>query len=181
MNPRFKFYGIVLVTFAIWHSPFRWYVIPPDIQLDKYSFTKMEPFEMEARILSRKNYHWGKEADLSPVDLALGWGRMSDPKIAEQIDVSQAKRWYKWRVRDYPPIPMREIQTHSANMHMIPANDEALKSLIRLKKGMDIKLSGHLVWVSGEKGWKWQSSLTREDTGDGACEIVLVESISQIE
>ncbi|MEM7672476.1 MAG: hypothetical protein AAF212_03960 [Verrucomicrobiota bacterium] len=151
MNPRFKFYGIVILTFAIWHSSLRWHVIPPSIRLEDYAFTKMEVFELEAKILSKKNYHWGKESALAPVDLALGWGRMADPKIIDQIEVSQANRWYKLRIKDHPPIPMREIQSHSANMHMIPANEEALKSLVRLKEGMNIKLSGHLVWVSGKK------------------------------
>jgi hypothetical protein len=32
-----------------------------------------------------------------------------------------------------------------------------------------------LVEADGRDGWKWRSSLTRDDTGDGACELMWVE------
>ena len=66
-------------------------------------------------------------------------------------------------------------------MHMIPANDEALHALVRVKKGDVVEIYGHLVYVSSADGFIWQSSLTREDTGDGACEVVLLDAIKVIE
>ena len=35
-----------------------------------------------------------------------------------------------------------------------------------------------LIEVRGADGWRWRSSLTREDTGAGACELVWVERIA---
>jgi hypothetical protein len=40
-----------------------------------------------------------------------------------------------------------------------------------------VRLSGYLVEVLGDDGWRWVSSLTREDTGTGACEVIWVEQI----
>ncbi len=73
------------------------------------------------------------------------------------------------------PIPGSEIITHSANMHMIPASDEVEETLLSAIRGDIVDLQGYLVEVHGEKGWKWVSSLRRDDTGDGSCELVYVE------
>lgn len=78
------------------------------------------------------------------------------------------------------PIPRREIETHSANMHMIPANDSVARSLARVGKDDRIRLSGKLVRIEADDGWRWVSSLSREDTGAGACELVWVESLERL-
>ena len=41
-----------------------------------------------------------------------------------------------------------------------------------------VTLSGKLIEVTGKEGWQWRSSLTRDDTGNGACELIWVESVS---
>ena len=54
-------------------------------------------------------------------------------------------------------------------------------ALVRVKKGGVVEIYGHLVYVSSPNAFTWQSSLTREDTADGACEVVLVDEIKVIE
>ena len=39
-----------------------------------YTITEVAKFEIQAKVLSKKNYNSGREADLAPVDLALGVG-----------------------------------------------------------------------------------------------------------
>lgn len=145
-------------------------------RVEGYSIYPLQDFSIEARVLGREDYHLGREADLSPTDLALGWGPMADPQVLASIHISQGNRWYFWRA-DTMPIPRREIETHSANMHMIPANDSVARSLARVGKDDRIRLSGKLVRVEADDGWRWVSSLSREDTGAGACELVWVESL----
>ena len=43
-----------------------------------------------------------------------------------------------------------------------------------------IYLKGQLVEVKSSDGWTWRSSLSREDTGGGACELMLVEEVRVI-
>lgn len=147
-----------------------------EIMLNGYKITPLESFEIEARVLATEHYSLGREADLSPVDLALGWGKMSDEAILKDIKISQSNRFYYWRVEEFP-IPRREIETHSANMHMIPADESIEKTLKAVKSGQVVKLSGDLVQVNANDGWHWKSSLTREDTGNGSCELVYVKAI----
>jgi len=149
------------------------------IILGDYQLTPLASFDIKAKILSKKRYILDRESDLSPVDLALGWQNMSDEKVIEQVTISQSSRWYHWRVKSFP-IPRRKIETQSANMHLIPANSIAESRIDDAKQGQIISLKGFLVRVDSDDGWYWQSSLTRNDTGSGACEIIYVTDVEFI-
>lgn len=144
---------------------------------DQYTIENLSVFEGEFRVLSREDYGMGREAEISPVDFALGWGKMAEPQIYKQLSFRQSNRWSYWRYENTPPIDVREIETHSANMHIIPANKEIAKQISKVDQDDLIYLQGHLVEVRAQDGWVWRSSLTREDTGNGACELFLVENI----
>ncbi|MBS0382435.1 MAG: hypothetical protein JSR56_08375 [Proteobacteria bacterium] len=133
-------------------------------------------FSLTARVLSRDDYRFDAESDLSPTDLAFGWGRMSDSAVLRKIDISQGNRFYYWRVQAFP-IPRREIETHSANMHMLPANALVVHELKRVRVGDVVTLDGLLVEADKPGGWRWRSSMARDDTGDGACEVVYVQDL----
>lgn len=150
---------------------------PASFRIDKYTITEIAKFDIKAKVLSKKNYRTGREADLSPTDLALGWGKMSDKSILEKIKISQSNRWYWWKVDSFP-IPRRQIETQSANMHLIPASVSVKNVIGRIRKGDIIEISGSLVNVtSNNDGWHWKSSQTRNDTGKGACELIWVENL----
>jgi hypothetical protein len=74
-------------------------------------------------------------------------------------------------------VPRRVIETQSANMHMIPANGEIARQVKSIRAGNMVHLKGYLVEATSKQGFRWKSSLTRADTGGGACELILVESI----
>jgi len=149
---------------------------PPQFQKNDYALRALAHFALQARVLGVEHYHFDREADLVPVDLALGWGSMSDTSVLSEISISQGGRFYNWRVSKFP-IPRREIEVNSANMHLIPATPEVEKQLKRVRVGHLVKLSGYLVEARAGDGWRWMSSLTREDTGAGSCELIWVEQI----
>jgi hypothetical protein len=149
----------------------------PTIAFKGASLHPLAKFSLTARVLSREDYRFDAESDLSPTDLAFGWGRMSDSAILGNIDIDQGGRFYHWQVREFP-IPRREIETHSANMHMIPADASVARVLERVRAGDVVTLDGYLVEADKPNGWKWRSSLTRDDTGNGACEVVYVRELS---
>jgi hypothetical protein len=142
--------------------------------LHGYRVTPLADFRVRARVLSRRDYRFGREADLSPLDLALGWGPMSDERILNDIDIMQSGRWYRWRA-DRLPIPRRELERHSGNMHLIPGDGAVADALERVRPGHVVELEGSLVRVDADDGWHWTSSLSRNDTGQGACELIYVE------
>lgn len=143
-----------------------------------FSFEPLADFEVEARVLSVKRYT-DETGDLSPLDLALGWGRMSDEAVLDRLKIRQSGRWYHYVWEDQAPIPAGEIVRSSANMHMIPATPEVLDALKEVGKGEVVVLKGVLVSVRGPGGFRLKSSLSRKDTGDGACEVLWVERVER--
>ena len=108
-----------------------------------FEVTALAKFQIKAKVLSKENYRWGREADLSPVDLALGWGTMSDESVLDAIEISQSNRWYTWWTDDFP-IPRRDIETQSANMHLIPANSDIESLINKARRGDIIEISGYV-------------------------------------
>jgi hypothetical protein len=153
---------------------------PSSFAFRDYRITPLATFKIRAKVLSREDYGFDEGADISPVDLALGWGRMSDEVVIEQIEISQSGRWYRWHVNT-PPIPLREIETHSANMHLIPADSYVEGEIDKTRTGDIIELTGKLVEVKSSNGMRWKSSMSREDTGAHACEVIWVDSFEVVE
>ena len=145
-------------------------------EVDNFVFTPLAEFSVDARVLSSQRYWIGESAGLSPVDLALGWGKMSDSKNLEKISIKQRGRFYYWKTKDQNlPISRQEIISSSANMHLIPANKEIAKKIKTARRGDLIEMDGYLVKIDKGDDWNWTSSMTRADDGEGACEVVWVE------
>lgn len=147
---------------------------------DDYEVLPLATFDITARVLSTERYWLDKEAKLAPVDLALGWGPMSDEKVLDELKISQRNRWFYWKSKELP-ISQSQIMHNAANMHLIPANDEIDSKIKDTKTGNLVHFKGFLIKITGEDGWRWQSSLSRTDTGSGACELVYVEEFEIIE
>lgn len=164
------------------HEPIQINIKQKDyFQFKGFQISPLAEFRVRAKVLAREDYLLGRQSKLSPTDLVLGWGEMSDEAVLKHIDISQSGRWYHWNVERFP-IPRRKIETQSANMHMIPANDEIEALISSVKQGQIIELDGYLVRVDDvDDGWYWQSSLTRDDTGNGSCEVVLVNHLEIID
>src|SRR5690606_3016171 len=144
-----------------------------------FRVTPLHDFSIQARVLGVETYRFDQEASLSPVDLALGWGPMSDSQVLEHIDISQSGRFYFWRARTLP-VPQRDIERSSANMHMIPADKSIESRLKSVREGQVVRIEGWLVEARSTDGFTWRSSLTRADTGAGACELAFVEDLQAL-
>ena len=141
----------------------------------KYTITPLADYTLTARVMSREDYHFDSSAGLSPTDLALGWGRMSDERIYGSLGIRQSGRFYRygWGA-DGPPIPKDEIVRSSANVHIIPADKPIARIIDGIEDGDLVHLSGQLIEATRLDGWRWRSSLVRTDSGDGACEVFWV-------
>jgi hypothetical protein len=150
----------------------------PSFQDKDFTITPLADFSVTARVLSREDYRFDPTSSISPTDLALGWGRMSDSAVLARLVIRQSSRWYtySWQTRD-PPIPPREMIRSSANMHMLPADDSVRSALKTVRPGDVVHLDGQLIEAHSTNGGVWRSSMTRNDTGDGACEVVYVRHL----
>lgn len=149
----------------------RWWTLG-DHRLDE-----LAEFAVTARVLGVRRYTLDRGARVSPFDMALGWGPMSAPHAANALNVHQQARWYWLSWRSHARLGPSEMLRYSANVHMIPATTRVRDALRDIEVGEIRHFRGHLVSVSGSDGFRWVSSLSREDTGDGACELFLVTEV----
>ncbi len=143
----------------------------------RWLLTPRADYDITARILSREDYRFDALSDLVPEDLALGWGPMSDNRVLAHFDISQGVRFYTWQPRGALPVPREAVISHSANTHLIPANEQVRSALARLRVGEVVHLTGPLVDARRDDGAWINTSLTRLDSGPGACEVLLVETV----
>lgn len=131
-------------------------------------------------VLGRENYYQGWNSNISPCDLAVAWGKMTMTGLYKKVDWSQSGRWYFWRYDEEFPFDNTFIARYSANTHVIPVNKNIRNALLRIKSGDTISIHGFLVNVDASKNganfW-WNSSLQRDDTGDGSCEVMFVDQV----
>lgn len=194
-HPILKVGALVYIAWGAWHwyadRPFR----EPDgvlaeaepqqiniadgakLQKGRWTLTVRATYQITARVLSRESYHFDSMADLVPEDLALGWGPMSDNRVLKTLDISQSNRFYYWRANAATPLPKETIITHSANTHVIPETPAIARILARLRPGQVVTLSGELVDATRADGGFLRTSLVRNDTGAGACEVMLVTDV----
>jgi hypothetical protein len=145
-------------------------------QFGEFQITPRANYDIEARVLSVEPYKIDGGAKLSPLDFAVGWGPMSDSAVLEHFRVTQGARFFTI-YPDEEAIDLRTALLGSANMHLIPATGRVRDQLEDVRPGNLVRLKGYLVNVAGPNGYTWNSSLTREDTGAGACELFYVESV----
>lgn len=152
--------------------------LPAAWSRDGFTYVPLARFAVTAVVLGRERYRNDAGAKFAPVDLALGWGAMSEAAVINSLDISQSGRWYEYSWRNEPPVPVDEIVRSSANMHLVPANAEVRAALLKVKRHELVEFSGYLIEIRGENGWHWRSSTSRDDSGGGACELVWVEAVA---
>ena len=59
-----------------------------------------------------------------------------------------------------------------------PADENVKARLLKVRKGEIVNLKGYLINVKHQDGWTWRSSLTREDSGAGSCELMWVSEVA---
>jgi hypothetical protein len=152
---------------------------PPRFDDRGFVFTERARYDITARVLRKEIYRADGAASLAPVDLAVGWGPVSDSAIIDRLEFSQMGRFFYWKPKDPAtfPLPIEALITHAAQMHLVPATKELEGRIKRLRPGQIVTIGGYLVDVNGPRGFQWNTSRTRTDTGDGACEIVWVETL----
>jgi hypothetical protein len=154
--------------------------LPVTFSAKNHTFVPRARYELTARVLRKEIYRIDGGAALAPVDLGLGWGAMSDTRVVDQLEFSQMGRFLYWKPRDWATFPLSvpQIISHAAQVHAIPADADVEHKLRKLRPGQIVHLTGYLVDVRGPGGFTWNTSLRRDDTGEGACEIMWIESVA---
>jgi hypothetical protein len=145
-------------------------------EIQHYTLQPRYRIEGTSRILSNQRYWFDEKSTLSPVDFVLGWGKMSDERIIDQIKTPIRGRDYKIDVIR-PPLTFNQIRSELFYMHAIPADEEIEEKLKKLKTGNVIKYKGYLVDVHDRSGILWRTSLQNGQPKLDSAQLVYITDI----
>jgi len=151
-----------------------------EIENGLLTLTPVAKYRISAVVVSKKAYDGGWQSQISPYDLAMVWGKLAEPEYDKYIEYWQNNRWYFFRYKEGSPFDHSYVVTHSGNHHTIPANYNVGKALESIQKDDKVVLEGYLVNVKGTYRGKavfWNTSLSRDDTGNGSCEVIYVSKV----
>jgi hypothetical protein len=121
-------------------------------------------------------YHDHTSVDIK--DLCLLWGDNAKSDVYQHAKFSNGSFTCYFNFKDYAKYQQFKLDQISNN-HML-AQSERLRDLIRSARvGDQIVMSGHLIDYHHEKDRSFlrTTSMRREDTGNGACEVFMAESV----
>ena len=165
------------------HPPFQRLILPPTTFEDRGAkITRVADFAAKARVIG---IAWRMPTDAfnkwAPVDLAIGWGFMSDKDYIN-----------KCHIRHLPGIRAIEVtsketfeesvaaaktfaaSSHTANIHIFPADQDIVRQLRRVRIGDIVIIQGQLVDAVFPDGSYIHSSLSRTDN---SCESMWLTDI----
>jgi hypothetical protein len=143
----------------------------------RYTLTPVAEYQLAGKVVSKEAYSSSWEAGISPLDLAIAWGKLAEPEYEKYISFGQRNRWYFFEYKPESPFDNNYILSHSSNNHIIPASLNLSWALKTIQKNDKVILEGFLINLKGtnKRGEVyWNTSLTRKDTGNGSCELFYV-------
>jgi hypothetical protein len=139
--------------------------------------TPVAIYKIAALVVGTESYSYGWAAKISPVDLALAWGKLAEPELKKYVSYSLSNRWVSFKLKEGSPCDVAYVICHGSNNHIIPATRNVWYAVKTIQEKKKVVLEGFLVSVSGTYGGKtvwWNTSLSRIDSGDGSCELFYV-------
>lgn len=145
-------------------------------------------YSISGRVVDVQNYYgYNIINQLSPKDIGMSWGFLANEKNHRKVTWSSAgNRYLTWYSND--SIWINEIGGSDkiaeccSNNHLIPSDNKIKKLINSIKEGDFVRIEGYLVNVyckeSDGSYFSWNTSTSRNDTGNGACEVVYVTNIT---
>lgn len=142
-----------------------------------YYLTPKARYNATVMVAHTKRYFIGPVASIAPIDMFFLWGSIPTEDYRSYMKVSQKMRRGGVKLSKNSPYDYRYVYMQGSNNHIIPANDELKKILLKVQKHDIVSMEGYLVNVENSRMYPWSSSMTRSDEGNGACEIFYVNKV----
>jgi hypothetical protein len=146
----------------------------------QFTMVPLAQYKISGLVVNTETYSSDWDGEISPMDLAIVWGKLADPENGRYVTYSQGSRWYHYQWKEGSPVDNSYILSHSSNNHIIPANENICRAIRTIRRKDRVVLKGFLVNLKGtSKGQTvaWNTSLSRTDTGNGSCELFYVSHV----
>ena len=163
-----------------------------------YALNLQAEYSISGLVVTTNNNFWFRDVmrstfdDVCLLDLGIVWGELTDKqklykhwKFKSKKTLGQSRRleWRSLPPYEQNPWGLEYVSSHISHTHMIPANNNVMSALLRIKKNDIVKLDGYLVDIYTTKSeLVARTSLSRYDKdstsrGSGACEDMYVKQV----
>lgn len=152
-----------------------------------YTITPRATYEIAGLVVSRHRgdawfnmYHATDPGNIE--DVCVVWGEVIANGSYRKVQFwsGEFTCYFSWPGRLDPPFDVEK----AANNHLIPADEYVTHRIRNLRVGDQIRMTGLLVDYAVSSGGRTlltrQTSLTRKDTGNGACETMFVTDLAVV-
>jgi hypothetical protein len=132
-------------------------------------------YDIYGIVVHHESYHWDRLSSISSLDLGIAFGDfVRHPELINRFQFSQFDRFITIKPKgSMPADDWTQYSWQVSNNHLIFSNNELAKIVHAASRGDRVRLKGYLIKAS-TGNLAFTSSLTRHDTGAGACEIIFV-------
>ena len=150
-----------------------------------YRIAPVADYEITGLVVSRHDadtwwdwIHRASNDHLNVVDLCMVWGANAADGAYEKMSFSSGQFVCYYSSRDdtaWQPQYTRAL----SNNHLLTEDAHIARQLRNLRIGDQVRIGGQLASYSHDAGFAFTrgTSLTREDTGNGACETIFVREV----
>jgi len=156
-----------------------------DIRGYTYTLTPKASYDISGLVVSQHRgdalFNLGHKVDPGNIkDICVVWGEVVTNGSYRKVKFTSGEFtcWYRWSGALTPPFNPEK----ASNNHLIPANAAIASRINAIHVGDQVRLTGLLVDYEvtrdGKEIFTRRTSLTRTDTGNGACEILYVTDLT---
>jgi len=172
---------------------------------DKYNILPAADYSISAMVVAKNTNVWLRGVmnssfdNIALIDFGFLCGKVANDETLKYVRFQSKKILSS--ARELRPMPnywksqqnaedyfvsqnlsMDYFFSHMSHVHVIPADNNIMATLMRLHKKDIVKLNGYLVDINYKDGRTSRTSLSRSDTnetsrGNGACEIMYVTNV----
>lgn len=155
-----------------------------DYKNQSYQVTPVYDYELWGLVVSHNNinafwdyYHNSDSVDLK--DICVIWGDNIKTNDFQKVEYKSGSWTCYFRYK----AGVSFNHTQLSNNHLLSQSEAVQKAIRDLRVGDQVHLKGNLVNYSPVNNLNWirESSTTRDDTGNNACEVVLVDQIDVLQ
>lgn len=152
--------------------------------------TCVAEYSISGRIVDVQSYYgYNVFNKLSPIDVGMSWGFLANDKNNSKVQWSTyGDRLLRYNVSDGMWVNevggMDKISEHCSNNHLIPSDKQNRKYIYLIQVGDFVRIDGYLVnlrYKEGNSIYTYDTSTSRTDLEEGACEIIYVTNVTWLE
>lgn len=131
----------------------------------------------QVRIIKKEAYYFDSRSKLSPLDLLIGWGELSDERNLDNIRFHLSKRYFNYTTIK-PTIQLDKILEQISLWHIVPSSELVEEEIKKLREGNIVQLEGYIVDIESKVGIEWKSEIKKLNNSQLPNTIVFVTKIN---